>query len=325
MASEISTSSIEAQALNALVEMLKSATTPDALQAQAILLRRLALQGDVTGSRVPAPLNITEIGGYLNLLESLQQPEIRAQTLTGILGVAGPNPPIGWFAPTPPLSIAPVANDRPDGPFQPAIPLQFWVRSDFAPALGGALAALHDRGCMVPFVSSMGVLPAASVGGSAPSDDLPALGRALSLVPAVALRDESADPILLARPAGSADAFRVMARVISPGSIAVSPANWDVLRCDSTTCSTVTVTNASYVELEPWLAGAGFYRASPPPEPTSLASVSWAHFTNVSGLVAGVTKLGDELALLYTSADLAASGFATRLHWVWDGATFAAS
>ena len=50
----------------------------------------LALQGDVIQSRIPAPRNITEIGGYLNLLQTLGQAEMRTQTLAGALGVAGP-------------------------------------------------------------------------------------------------------------------------------------------------------------------------------------------------------------------------------------------
>lgn len=89
--------------MQALVDIVKAANTTDAMQAQAILLRRLALQGDVTGSRVPPPQNITEIGGYLNYLENLNQPEMRAQALAGILGVAGPNPPLGWQTTMPPV------------------------------------------------------------------------------------------------------------------------------------------------------------------------------------------------------------------------------
>ena len=32
------------------------------MQAQAFLLRRLALEGDVVPSRLPAPLNVSEMG-----------------------------------------------------------------------------------------------------------------------------------------------------------------------------------------------------------------------------------------------------------------------
>ncbi|HPI74898.1 MAG TPA: hypothetical protein PLZ01_15900, partial [bacterium] len=84
-----------------LLELFQQAHNPDLCEAQNILLRRLALQGDVVGSRVPAPQNITEIGGYLNLLRESKQEEMLAQVLAGILGVAGPNPPLGWTPPRP--------------------------------------------------------------------------------------------------------------------------------------------------------------------------------------------------------------------------------
>ena len=50
---------------------LTNATSPDALEAQNIIMRRIALEGDVIGSRVPPPLNITQIGGYINLLNEI--------------------------------------------------------------------------------------------------------------------------------------------------------------------------------------------------------------------------------------------------------------
>jgi len=83
--------------MSVVAEVLRSGTDPDILEAQRILLLRLALEGDIVQSRMPAPRNITEIGGYVNLLATLQQPELSAQMLSGILGVAGPNPPpAGW-------------------------------------------------------------------------------------------------------------------------------------------------------------------------------------------------------------------------------------
>ena len=41
---------------------------------------------------IPPPLNITEIGGYLNLLQELGQEEIRSGAVASALGVAGPPP-----------------------------------------------------------------------------------------------------------------------------------------------------------------------------------------------------------------------------------------
>src|SRR5438132_1440035 len=113
MADETSTptsGSAEDRALDALTKILESAISPDMLEAQQIILRRLALAGDLFPARVPAPANITQIGGYLNLLE--QQPELKAQVLAATLGVAGPNPPLGWTQSLPALFFATRQNDR---------------------------------------------------------------------------------------------------------------------------------------------------------------------------------------------------------------------
>jgi len=65
---------LEEQAVAALLDVIKTASSPEIAQAQSLLLRRLALEGDVVGSRIPAPRNITEIGGYINLLGDLEKP-----------------------------------------------------------------------------------------------------------------------------------------------------------------------------------------------------------------------------------------------------------
>ena len=46
------------------------------------------------GSRIPPPRNVSEIGGYFNLLSSLNETTMREQALAGILGVAGPAQPL---------------------------------------------------------------------------------------------------------------------------------------------------------------------------------------------------------------------------------------
>ncbi len=80
------------EVIDVLVELMRTATRPDVLEAQRVLLQRLAHQGDVFPSRIPPPLNITEIGGYLNLLQELGQEEIRSGAVASALGVAGPPP-----------------------------------------------------------------------------------------------------------------------------------------------------------------------------------------------------------------------------------------
>ncbi|MDE3181611.1 MAG: hypothetical protein KGM47_18350 [Acidobacteriota bacterium] len=309
----------------ALLDMVKSASSPDVFQAQMMLLRRLALEGSVIPSRVQAPQNISQIGCYVNLLETLSEPAMREQMLAGILGVAGPNPPLGWLASAPPLSMISLPNDRPEGAFQPAIPLAFAVRSDFAGALQAGLKTLHDQGCQLPLLSNAYPLPPSAVNTQPPADVLPYLGRTLDVVPAAALNDPTADPVAMARAAGSSDPYKLVARVIAPGTVAVAPANWDALKCDATKCTPVTMNNASFAPIAPILNGAGFYQTSPPPQPASLATPGWGHFTNVTGLVTGVSRLGDELSLLYSFSAIASSVFGNSLNWVWTGFAFASA
>ena len=311
------------QTLDALMDLIKNANSRDTWEAQNILLRRLALQGDVIASRVPAPRNISEIGGYLNLLATLNQQEMRAQALAGILGVAGPNPPLGWFANDQALRIISLPNDRPTGPVQPSIPLTFAVQSDFGQALQAALDNLHSQGCQLPLLSPVRPLPTLVNGTAPPADALSYLGRVLQIVPAAALHDPTTDPIALARLQGTGAPFEVVSRSTSPagGSPPVPPQNWDVIQCTNTTCASVTV-NDSFLPIAPIMATAGFYPTSPLPQPTTVNSVEWASLANITGLVIGVTRLWDELGLLYRSADVQASAFATQLGWVWDGNHF---
>jgi len=49
------TSAAEARFLDALAAIIENASTPEAAEAQLILLRRLVLQGDIINSRIPAP------------------------------------------------------------------------------------------------------------------------------------------------------------------------------------------------------------------------------------------------------------------------------
>jgi hypothetical protein len=313
---------LTSQIVGSIVDILKSASTPDALEAQNILMRRIALQGDVIGSRIPPPKNISEIGGYINLLAVLKQPEMRGQMLAGILGVAGPSQPLGWVSNNQPLAFVTLPNDRPAGPAQPAIALTFVVRSDFSAALQAAISALHQQGCALPISGRPVVtLPPAMPGALPPADVLPYLGRTLDLAPGAALLDPNNDPLALIRARGSSAAFQIAARVLAAGAVAVAPADYEAVQCNAASCSIIPVTG-QYVPIAPFLATAGFYPASPLPQPVSTASTSWARFTNITGLVSGVTKLGDELSLLYNWSAINHSVFASGLHTVWNGTIF---
>ncbi|MDO8122580.1 hypothetical protein Q6346_14815 [Isoptericola sp. b490] len=304
------------QLASSLLDLVTNATSGDAVEAQRIILRRIALQGDIVPSRVPAPLNITQIGGYLNLLESLGQTDMELQTLAGILGVAGTVRPQGLLGGAPALTLVPVANDRPPGPAQPSLPVVVAFRSDLAPAVRAALSGLHDVGAVLPMLGNPTGLPVAGLAAAVP-DPLPYLGRVLTVASAYATQNAATDPLLLARPSGSTDPFELTARAAAP----TAPADLDVLVCTSSSCVPLAQTGVRAVPVGPALASAGFYPADPPPQPASSADTAWARYTNTTGLVAG-TRLGDELALLYTWDTIAGSVYSDHLDWVWTGTTF---
>ncbi len=307
-----------------LVNMLNAQASPDAIEAQNILLRRLALEGDVVGSRVPPPRNITEVGGYMNMLAQLKEGAMREQALAGILGVAGPVQAQGFIEQTTPLSMVALANDRPPGAAQPSIPTNVWVRSDFVAAVQAAVKALHAQGATLPLTGpSVLTLPPGGAGAMMPANVLFYLGRTLTLAPQAALANPGTDPLALIRASGTTDPFAVAANAINPATTPVTPANYDALQATATTTTIVPLAAASFAPLAPILAAAGFYQSSPPPQPASNLDTSWATFKNVTGLIVGHTILGDELTLLHQPSDIAASVFASMLNTVWNGVTFA--
>lgn len=316
---------LTSQLVQSLVTMMTSATSPEATEAQNIIMRRIALEGDVVGSRMLPLANITQVAGIYNLLTDLHEDTMREQMLAGILGVAGPNPPLGWTASAPPLSMVSVTNDRPAGVAQPTIPLTVAVRSDFVSALQAALATIHASGGTLPFAGHAPLtLPEGYPGATAPSDVLPYLGRELFVAASAALVDPATDPVAILRPSGTTDPYVLASNVLAAASVTVTPANYDALECTTTTSTTVTLSAASFIMLAPILAAAGFYPAAPLPVPANSTDTSWATLTNITGLQAGTTKLGDELALLYDSQTIASSVFATMLGWTWNGTAFAA-
>lgn len=70
-----------------LVKLLENETSPESLAIKNLILRRIALEGDVKPARIPAPLNITQIGGYMNLMAELNLSKLQERALTSILGL----------------------------------------------------------------------------------------------------------------------------------------------------------------------------------------------------------------------------------------------
>jgi hypothetical protein len=165
-------------------------------------------------------------------------------------------------------------------------------------------------------------LPIGMPGATPPADILSFLGRELSLAPAAALAAPKTDPLAIVRAAGTSDPWQLAANVLTATSVTVPPANYGAIQCTPTASSIVTLTAASLIPLGPVLAGAGFYPASPLPVPPNSTQAAWATLTNITGLIAGVTRLGDELSLLYSAETIAGSAFASVVDWVWNGTAF---
>jgi hypothetical protein len=314
--------------LDVLVELMRTGTRPDVLEAQRVLLERLAHQGDVFPSRVPAPLNITEVGGYLNLLESLGQEAIRSGAIASALGVAGP-PPLAAALDAVPIGFVEIANDRPPGPAQASIPPTLTIRADFHAPFLAALNAIHAAGCALPLRATRPRLPASQPGASSVSLDtgavLDALGRTLAAFPGTLLVDPAVDALAIARletPATSP--LRLVARELDGGTT-VAEASWVAKRASATTVVDDPPAPRRFLEVAPLLEAAGWGHPTPLQAPSSRSEPgTLARLVNLTALVAGETTLGDELGLLYPPAAIARSAFASFAAWVWDGAAFAA-
>jgi len=83
MAEEVEKSYIEILA----ERLLEQESSPEVQAVKLQILKRIAAESDIKPSRIPAPMNITEIGGYFNLLMKLKQEEMLKQTLSSILGL----------------------------------------------------------------------------------------------------------------------------------------------------------------------------------------------------------------------------------------------
>ncbi|MFI8659731.1 hypothetical protein ACIGKR_07045 [Rhodococcus qingshengii] len=276
-------------------------------------------------SRVPAPLNITQVGGYLNLVAD--DPVLSAQVLASALGVAGPNPTPGFDPTLPPLYFVTRTNDRPAGAAQTSTPVQLRVRSDFAAPFDAAVAVLHGLGATLPVLAADAPLtPLRATGSTPPVDVLAVLGRWLTLVPGAGLLDPTVDPLAVGQLAGTGPQLSLARQVdaAAPQAGTVIAAAYALWTCDATTCTQSTVT-AAFVDLDPVLAAAGWHRSAPLSAPVSLGDAKdWNVWTNVTGLIAGTSTVGSELRLLFSAGQIAASSVREVQDLVWDGTEFVA-
>lgn len=102
----------------------------------------------------------------------------------------------------------------------------------------------------------------------------------------------------------------------------MQPADVQALQCTPRACTVVQLSQAEFVPVAPIMATAGFYSPVPLPVPAKSTQTGWNTLTNATGLVAGSTTLGEELALLYRQDQIAASAFAAMLSYTWTGTAF---
>ncbi|HHT98340.1 MAG TPA: hypothetical protein GXZ90_10660 [Clostridiales bacterium] len=79
------TNSIDYQALAS--KLLEQETSEEMLKIRQLIMLRTAMEGDVSMSRVPAPINITEVGGYYNLLAKQKEHTMLRQLVSSALGL----------------------------------------------------------------------------------------------------------------------------------------------------------------------------------------------------------------------------------------------
>lgn len=306
----------------ALAALIQGAASPAVQEAQVLLLRRLALEGSVLPSRIPAPANITEFGGYLNLLAGADMATMRTSALASALGLASPAAVI-WDDTPPPLGLSSVGNDRRAIAQGAGLALAVPMRTDIAAAWRNAVVPrLSELGATLPLWAPPVRLPASDPSGTS-VDPLLVLGRVVWIAPEAALGDPDTDRILLGRKdTEPADALTPMLRV-GAGS-GVAPEAFNALAWDDTANTAVqraiglvaTVSVASVVAL------AGFETQAQPAPPLTRNDLSWARLTNRAGLLSGVSTLGDELLLVWSPREIARSAFSARVREVWNGSAF---
>lgn len=310
--------------IHAIIGLLETTNSPAIQRAREIIAHRLAISGDIAPSRVPPPLNITEIGGYINLLTDYGEEEQRARLIAAALGIAGPAislPPPGQV---PPLFFAERAQVRPDVPQQSTFTLSYTMRSDFVAAFEAALAQVAASGGALPVLTPLRTLPPLSVSVAPGLAQLELIGRRLILAPTAALSDPAQDPLSVSRPAAGG-AFSVRALVLdaaAPAAPGIAAADWTSWQCTSEACEEVETNDARF-EISPMLNSAGWVQPDPISDPVTMTDPgNWANWINITGLVPGSSIFGDEISALYTTGQVLQSTVRDMMTLVWDGDAF---
>jgi hypothetical protein len=306
---------------DALAAVIRSASSPAVQEAQALLLRRLALEGGVIPSRIPPPRNITEVGGYLNLLAAADMGELRRSALAAALGLASPAS-VTWDEAPPTPGWANLPNDLTGAP--PGAALAVPLRADLAAAWrAGVAPALAALGARLRLWSKMPRLPDAGE-DPASADLLALLGRVVWIDPTSALEAPETDDVLLGRADTDAEGtLRVVLRASGPS--APPPAAFTALVWDEVANTLVSrpIGSVAVADIGPLVGLAGFRAAKPVVPPQSRFDLRWARLESHAGLLPGISRLGDELRTLWTPREIARSALATRTGELWTGTGFA--
>lgn len=321
------TTTAQAELARAIIRILESTNSPAIQQAREVIAQRLAISGDVAPSRIPAPANHSLFWGYVNWAQETGALEQRDRMVAAALGIAGPQLNVLPAGMPPPLAFVNRAQPRPAGPQQASFPLTLSLRSDFVPAFEAVLAELAAMGAAAPIVSPVRHLPPPGAAVAPGREQLDIIGRHLRLAPTAALRDPLVDPLSLTRPTAGGP-FEVTARIADPAAPqagTITAAEWTSWGCTAQACIEVDTTDAR-LPLAPLLNAAGWHQSAPLASPINLSEPGdWASWSNITGLLPGETRFGDELALVYSAMAILNSGLADQLDLVWDGEAFSSS
>lgn len=58
--------------MSALADLIKNECSEESKYYKNLILKRIAEETEVKPTRIPAPLNITELGGYYNLIDEIK-------------------------------------------------------------------------------------------------------------------------------------------------------------------------------------------------------------------------------------------------------------
>lgn len=78
---------VTAAVVKQFIEILKNENSDEMQAVKRKIYERIAEESDVKPTRIPRPLNITEVGGYYNLLEKLGDEKMQRRLIASALGL----------------------------------------------------------------------------------------------------------------------------------------------------------------------------------------------------------------------------------------------